>query len=522
MEQMPTGLGIGGSSPTPGVLGPQGALFSVFRGWDKEKAPKRAMLVLIVYTVVTSLLVAASKPLWYDELCTVAVAGQPTLTALWRALHQTRDSNPPFYCFVAYFFRHAVVTQEIAYRLPSILGFVCALWCVFVFVRKRSGGVLALLCASVLMLTPLYRPYAVEARPYSLLIAFIAIAMVCYQRAPSIWAMLLMGLSLAAAEASHYYALFAFVPFGAAEAVYFAKTKRLRWSVWLSLVVGVVPLALMWPRLRELQRFYGLHFWSQPNWLVPADSYAQLFRMPAAPALGIAAGLCLMFLWDSIAADCNRAAESILAAGFLALPLIAYAGATLAHGGLTGRYSLPAVLGLPLSVKYVLSAVRRKGVLLFAVVLFTAIGLQEIFFWQGERGHLGKFESPVASVETLLSSARHSDLPIVVSNGVAYVQFAHYASPQVAERLVGLVDAPQALIYAGTDSLDLQMSALQCCLPLRVQGFNVFAAVHQEFLLYSDEEQWDWWPARLARDGYDLRLLVADRNRKMYLVNRKQ
>ena len=70
-----------------------------------------------------------------------------------------------------------------------------------------------------------------EARSYSIMIACVALALVCYQRLPSIrWAALL-GVSLVLAESFHYYALLAMIPFLVAEAAVLVKANgQVRWS----------------------------------------------------------------------------------------------------------------------------------------------------------------------------------------------------------------------------------------------------------------------------------------------------
>ena len=59
-----------------------------------------------------------------------------------------------------------------------MIGFGCVLICLFVFVRRRSGGIYGLLSAGLALLTTLYMTYAVEARSYSLVTACVAIALV--------------------------------------------------------------------------------------------------------------------------------------------------------------------------------------------------------------------------------------------------------------------------------------------------------------------------------------------------------
>src|SRR5208283_5467430 len=189
------------------------------------------MVALIVYAILRGLAAAVTKPLWMDEVFTLTVSSQPSMGALWAVLARALDGQPPgFYAVerVASSFFH---NKEIALRLPAILAFPCTLICVFVFVKKRSGEVIAFLCAFLLLSTILFERYAVEARPYSMLMACIAFALICYQRLPSLFWTAMLGMSLALAQALHYYAVFAFVPFGLAEAVMLLRTRQFRWRV---------------------------------------------------------------------------------------------------------------------------------------------------------------------------------------------------------------------------------------------------------------------------------------------------
>ena len=53
----------------------------------------------------------------------------------------------------------------------------------------------------------LFLNYAANARPYSLLMACIAFALVCYDRLPSFGWAILFGLSLAMAQGVYYFAI---------------------------------------------------------------------------------------------------------------------------------------------------------------------------------------------------------------------------------------------------------------------------------------------------------------------------
>jgi hypothetical protein len=117
--------------------------------------------------------------------------------------------------------------------------------------------------------------------------------------------------------------------------------------------------------------------------------------------------------------------------------------------------------------------------------------------------------------------AGHADLPLVVSDGVDYLPFVYYAPPELAGRLVDVVDPPNAVAYLGMDSIDKSLIGLRSCYPLRVYDFPAFASEHSTFLLYSSGSTNDWWPRRLANNGYSLEVVAAEKGRKIYLVRGK-
>lgn len=494
---------------------------SLIAGPEGERFANSGIWILIAYTALRNVWAASVRPFWYDELCTVAVARVASFSDLLGAFRGVKDSNPLSFYLVEHVSRGLSANQHVAYRLPSIAGFCVALWCLFAVIRKRNGALCGLMCSATLLLTPLYNPYAVEARPYSMVAACIAAALFCYQRTVRPLWVVLFGLSLAASEALYFYALFAFVPFAMAESALVWKERRVRWGVWLAMGFGLVPLAFSWTVLKGYQKFYGARFWAPASLVRTASTYALFLKTFAPIAIAIVAILSVIALrgLDEDAEDSSRQ-ERWLTVGLLALPVVGYAVTKIAHGGLAERYVLPMVLGLPLGFAWMLGQFGRRAVALFAGFVLIAVTLQEGFFWKAESGTFGKAVSPVDAVERLVDSApSRLDLPIVVSDGHDYVPLAYYASPDWAKRFVSVVDPEQAVVYSGSDSLDKQLPALQCCLPLQVYGFHNFTEAHPAFLLYSGGGDWDWWPARLLHDGYTLQLLAAAKNNRLYSVS---
>jgi len=485
--------------------------------------------VLIAYASVRSFFAAASKPFWYDELLTVILTGQSSLSAVWRALSQAVDGQPIGFYLIERAAHALTRDPHIAFRIPSIFAFACVLLCVFLFVKCRSGAPYALLCTSMLLLTVAYSTYAVEARPYGLLLACIAFALFCYQRAPEPPWLVLLGFSLAFAETLHYYAVFVLFPLGLAEVAWSLKARHLRPGAWVALVCGLLPLAVFWPLLLAQKRYYGTHFWATPTLRHTGSTYGWLFHVSSYhwnAALALAAMLFLLGAAGALAIQRVRAAmitdryfhEYVLAWALLALPFAAFVATKIAHGGFDHKYVLPAVLGIPLSAGYILGRLRRRVVVLLAVLVVSVLAVQEARFWVSQRGHLGEVVPPVASLESSVDLAGHTNLPVVVSDTLDYLTFVYYASPSLAGRLVAVVDPPEEVAYAGTDSLDRNLARLRLFYPLRVYGFQAFASDHPSFLLYSDGTVNDWWPRRLGDDGYSLEVVAAEGGRKVYLV----
>ena len=214
--------------------------------------------------------------------------------------------------------------------------------------------------------------------------------------------------------------------------------------------------------------------------------------------------------------------EHVLVWALFGLPFVAYAITKLARGALEPRYVLPVALAVPLGAGYIVPRLNRKIKPALAILLFSILAVQETQFWAAQRGHLGKVVSPAVFAGRLVDLAAHPDLPVVVSDGLDYLPFVYYAPPELARRFVDVVDPPYAVAYIHMDSIDKSLIGLRYCYPLRVYDFHVFASEHASFLLYSSGSINDWWPRRLASDGYSLEVVASEEGRKVYLVTQKR
>ncbi len=460
------------------------------------------------------------KPLWYDEICTFILVRQQRIATIWSALKQGADGQPPAFYLAERFVTPLVANERIAFRLLSILGFQATIVCLFVLIRKKRGSAVALLCASIPFVTLLYDNYAVEARPYSLVVACISFALICYERAPAIRWMIPMGLSLALAQSLSYVAMLSFLPFLAAEFVVLLEERKPRWTVWIALGSGFLPFLAFWSLLSAQQAIYGKHFWAQPSLFLAQSSYGWFFTQPklAGEILVACAALAVLV---SVLFRKRRAVPGngeitpslqgpTLILVILGLPFLSVFAAMLIHGGMSAHYVLPTLLGFPLAAGYVLPKPGRKSAVLWVGLPLASLaifaGSREKSFWSEYRSSASSASS-TDLVESLVKSSGHANLPVVVSDPHDFLQLAHSADRQLSARVVSVVDAPEAVMYTGSDTADKELPILQSYAALQVYDFQSFAAKNPVFLLYSGNGgiAGDWWPRKLKQDGYTLR-----------------
>jgi hypothetical protein len=312
---------------------------------------------------------------------------------------------------------------------------------------------------------------------------FLAVAALAWQRASKpAWAFAL-ALSLIAAISVHYYALFALVPFAAAEAVRIISERRVRPLVWLALGASALSILLYWPMLMNLRRLYGgRYYWSTATIFRAVASYDEYMSLiPVGAMLGVIAllsGALLVYVVRAAIRGVDdpiqpgfAPANCVLALGLLWMPWIALVIAKMTDGGLAARYAIGTTLGLAMSASYVSFWLGQRMSAATLILLLTAFGSKEAVFWAAEWYGLNPHRVDVASFARLLDRSHDPTLPIVVTNGMEFVPLAYYSSPPMARRLVALIDRDAARAHSGTDSIEVDLLVLQECLPITVLTF---------------------------------------------------
>lgn len=487
------------------------------------------LALLVVYAVVRSVFAAAGKPFWYDELLTLVVTSQGSWKGILAALHAPVDGQPPLFYGLERLTSGLPGPAELTLRWPSILALPCTVLCTFVFVRTRRGELVALVCALLVMLSTLAQLYAIEARPYSLVVACFAVAMVCYQRAERWWWALALGLSLALAQSLHYLAVLTMIPFGLAELAAVCKGRRWRWPVWAALAFGGVPLVLERGLIVANQAYYGSHFWARFQWAFIAHTYGEFFDVPSTIGAGIIAvvfvGVIGTWLWKYgvETRDSEDVTEVVLGLALAALPFIGHGLTSALHVGFTPRYVLSAVLGLVIVFGLILSRATRGAVLIFGLFVVAAVSEDEVHLWRRVQQSQREVEAYGTTVAKSIRDTGFTDLPVVVSNGFEYIKLTHYVPPSIAPRFIYLKRGLAPNDENATDTLEKGIVLLEKYLPMTVAAPSEFLPTNHEFLLYvtADDLGTDWMLRQLFKDGWSVRVLKMDEKRSVWLVTQQ-
>jgi Dolichyl-phosphate-mannose-protein mannosyltransferase len=478
----------------------------------------------VLYWVLTVVL-ARRKLMWNDELYTYYMAMLPSTRDVWEALLSGGEQTPPFFYFMTRLAFESFGVNHVSIRMPQMLGYWVMIAALLVFVRRRTSWFPALCAAAFPLVTRAYS-YAFEARPYSLVLGFAGLALVSWQAVTLgtrrvLW-LVCLAASLAAAVATHYYAVLVIIPLALGEATRTIVRRRLDLPVWAALAAPILPLVLHLPLIRVGQA-YSSAFWAPPQWVNVPDFYVHLLE-PAVVA--VAAIVVLTAAHASMArthptpdpaadAPIFPAAEVIAACGFVVLPFVYVVAAKVATGAFTYRYALPTVLGLALLAGFGTAALFRSQPAMRLTVATCLVGwfalsqARELIYptWLSLPVH----PNDIRQAAEWLKEAPGGELPFVVADPHTFAVLSHYGPPEVKARMVYLADPGIALQQLGHNSVERGMlGLLKPWFRLNVQEFEPFFARHSQFLVYGDFYELaflNWMGPELQRRGVHLELL---------------
>jgi len=491
--------------------------FQQFSAQIERQCSEVLLLFTILYLVVTFF--HGGRRFWYDELFTFYMARLPDLQTIWAALKDGADHNPPL-LYVATKISHSLFGYgEFATRVPAMLGYLLMCFSLLIFVGRRSGRTYGMAAMVFPLMTGAYS-YATEARSYGMVLGFGAAAVVAYQfaadRVHRRLSVASLAIFLSAALLTHSYAVLLLVPFGMSEAVRTWTQRRGDLPVIAAVILPALSILIYLPILATLNSYVLNTVVFQPSFASLMACYKTLFDPVVWPILIALAMIAISAL--SLGAEPQPLTRSefplpfhevVLTAFLLAVPVLAMIVAALVTRVFMNRYGLSAVIGASIllcsSASWVARRSRTVGAALF--LLFLACFVVQSALWFRDVLN-GRQQYSMRAKPPLQLSKLQNDLPLVISNGLLFLQVDHYESPEIVSRLHFLTDRASALSYMGTDMFDKHYPVIRKWFPIRgkTSSYSDFMKANKRFLMIGSYEQvLEWLPHKLVADGVHLR-----------------
>ena len=481
-------------------------------------------LLALSFFYLALISVELRRPLWFDELLTYYIARAASLSQLLYLVKKW-DLNPPVVHLLAHWSLNMFHGRLVATRFPSVVEFYFASILFYLYSRRKLTPAFAPLPVLIFWFSPMFR-FAAEARPYALLLFWFACLLLLWDAAASVPRRPLVLLALALANVgllnSHFFAVFALLPFLIAEAVRCRINRRPDYAVWAALLL---PLSLLFVYLPFYTSFRSVVFFPaafQASLHTVAAFYWNTFRSASAALLiaALAAGLAVRhnLVWNRLSL---RSPDAALLFSLSLAPLLLALVLMQLHAPFWGRYVLCSVFALYFLFSIYLAAVfrhrsRPAHLAVFAVSLLLLLWRVAIPVFQA-RVH------PRPQNAAALLSVRPR-LPIVAASGLTFVEMGQYEDPRLLSRLFYLRDRAAAIRYAhATLFEDLSDYTRQFALPGTVEPYAEFLHQHHAFLvLASAYYPEDWLLAKLRADGARIALLgcydIPYKDHNLYLV----
>lgn len=471
---------------------------------------------------------ARYRPFWFDEFFTLGIARQRSVRQIFDALSTGFEPNPPLSYLLVRFQLLLPFDEHVCARLHSIMSLVICIVAVYLFLRRTLPVLPAMAGASVILATPAMT-YALDSRPYALILGFSAIAAACWQqlhRAPRFRHLLVFTISLISAVSSHYYSAVLLAVFGLAEAVLSVLKRSIAWGIWVGLLIAGASALAYSPWIHAATAVTSAMwrgvatFWAEPSLGTVAAAYV-VFGWPVLPALS---GLSLAhLLWGAASSrklTCRshlEVHELILVLSLCAYPLLTYAVGVFATGVFVLRYALPTVAGIAIATGLCLGRLPHPRATSAIVLTLTVFG-----FTARIVGRAQAEPEALAAIRATLVRSPRMDLPIAIADPLDFAQLSYYADPAVRNRLLYLTDKSAARTIPDFMP-DLMLPRLAMFYHLELVPYVAFTRQRDAFFVFSSRsEAIQWLPARLKADGHQNTTIAEANGRSLNLMVRSK
>lgn len=463
-----------------------------------QRSPWSAFSILTLLYVAVVVVLSGFKLLWLDELITLHIARQASVGAIWNALAQGADPNPPITHILVHYSRLAFGDHELAYRLPAIAGYWVGLVTLFAYLLRRVPPPWAL-AGTVLSMTMAAFEYSFESRSYAILYGLAMLAMFCWsvtvdsRSRINVRNLALVGMifALAAGISTNYFAVLAFLPIAGGElarsirkltaspAPRRALLQAIDLRIWFGLALAGSTLLAYRSMIAHSIAEFAPHAWNKVSFDQVFDSYTEMVEIVLYPILALFVfALVLYFISRQVAPleTENRGAvsgrwfgslllsrswqlpvplhEGVAIFLLMAYPILGYIVASIRGGMLSPRFVIPVCFGFAIAatlIAFRLFRIQPRAatiMLCFCLAWFIARESVVAHMYSEQKQAFYRILDRIPQAQAALPSG----VPIVIPDPLLALTFHHYAPPSLASRIAFPVDFPAIRHFRHDDS----------------------------------------------------------------------
>jgi hypothetical protein len=495
----------------------------------------RAMaVVFICLTAAVSLAWSHHKLLSQDEMYEFQTDSVPSLGELIHIQKTWPISlDPLLYHALSHSAMQLFGANAFAQRLPALAGFLLMQICLFFFVRNLAGDRAAAVAAAFPALTATLF-YAVEGRPYGLMLGLYALALWCWQVASRLkvragsrrdasrgWALVGLAFAIAATINAHYFGILLLVPICAAEAWRTLARRKLDGPMAAAIVVGMAGFLTTRPFLKAAAEFkknyynggtVGLHDITRAYRSLFVD-YTHM-PMPAQHAWMVALVLfAAALLWG-----CRRAAhthavnipsaEWVLLLTLAALPFCGFLLARFVTHSIEVRYVLGAVVAISAMLAIALSPLLKHDAVFNTALVVLGLAIlagAAVRIHAEQRKTAARLASLVLPPQVKAALDANPDRRLYVQDMGAFEEDRYYIpDPDAQARITLVYSAGEELRWNRHDTMALTAAHLQHFTTLPTVSYESLRAQSGPHLFVLFHTGWDWTDQAFAHDRAQL------------------
>jgi len=485
-----------------------------------------SFFVAVALAVLTafSLLFAGREPFSVDEYLVrvTALSGSPT--AAWHILKTAPLAvDPPLYHFLNVYCLRLFGSSEFSTRLLSVLAYTLMTFFLYRFVRRYADVFTGLSLLALCLQCGTFS-YAYEARPYTLVLAADAWALVCWasiveERPKRRLALAGLFLGIAIAVGSHWFGFLVLVPLAFSEAVRTWQKRRIDASVWGAIAAGAATALAYLPLLPAASKYKAL-----PWKGVAIGDISESFRLVLEPCLY---PLALLLITLAVARFLFSVRPPRLKALAIPIPVFACVAAfalTPFSGFVVGkllthafqpRYVLLCTIGLLIIVSMAIRDFGRRSAAWMGLTLLILVSYASFSRYRELSGMPAGGDAAAFADASALSA--RPDLPVVPGDDDLFLRLEAHGPASMRDRCAFPTD-PSSVRLLHQNTNFLMTEGLRQWTELPIPDLSSFLASHPQFYVVQRGSSPGWLIQRMLEDHAEIALQGAYAGNPVYLV----